>query len=208
MSTTSRAIRDERNRLYYIFSLSLRNENAQQHNLLALFVCLKVFFIYNGIYGEKLRGSSNAIRTNWDGLIDARFVIYIYILFYYLLKNPTIFRVVVAVAADRSALPHRLVLPQRRHLQILRGRRRTRLPVSLYPYTGHSFLFSSSSPWPPIPKTKSMAFCCSWFKSVSLIFHSVSERRCAEGYKGQRCENKDIYNLGSKSSVWAFFKKT
>jgi hypothetical protein len=28
--------------------------------------------------------------------------------------------------------------------------------------------------------------------------------RCAEGYKGQRCENKDIYNLGSKSSVWAF----
>jgi hypothetical protein len=38
--------------------------------------------------------------------------------------------VVVAVAADRSAVPDRLVLPQRRHLQILRGRRRARLPVS------------------------------------------------------------------------------
>lgn len=38
--------------------------------------------------------------------------------------------VVVAVAADRPAVPDRLVLPQRRHLQILRGRRRARLPVS------------------------------------------------------------------------------
>ncbi len=35
--------------------------------------------------------------------------------------------------------------------------------------------------------------------SLSLSFCVSRCRRCAEGYKGQRCENKDIYNLGSES---------
>lgn len=70
------------------------------------------------------------------------------------------------------------------------------------------FFFVLSSSWPPISwmeQTKNpwhwFDFKIFWFGLTSLPFLNY---RCAEGYKGQRCENKDIYNLGSKSSVWAF----
>lgn len=52
-------------------------------------------------------------------------------------------RIVDVVAADRSALSDRLFLPQRRHLQILRGCRRTRLPVSC-PSLSYHFKLSYS----------------------------------------------------------------
>lgn len=145
-------------------------------------------------------------------------------------------RIVVPLAADRIALPDRLVLPQRRHVQILRSCRRTRLPVCnisfLFAFATwfsfdlirenekhktkksrhctNSFFFFCvlSSSWPPISwmeQTKNpwhwFDFKIFWFGLTSLPFLNY---RCAEGYKGQRCENKDIYNLGSKSSVWAF----
>jgi hypothetical protein len=124
--------------------------------------------------------------------------------------------VVVAVAADRSAVPDRLVLPQRRHLQILRGRRRARLPVSFSLALFRSRDLIQLSKWPrqkKETKTKNLlsekrrkyrwhfSFDIFSFFSFLCVFLSL---RCAEGYKGQRCENKDIYNLGSKSSVWAF----
>ena len=38
----------------------------------------------------------------------------------------------------------------------------------------------------------------SYDKNNSLIANYCFVYRCAEGYKGQRCENKDIYNLASK----------
>jgi hypothetical protein len=124
--------------------------------------------------------------------------------------------VVVAVAADRSAVPDRLVLPQRRHLQILRGRRRARLPVSFSLALFRSRDLIQLSKWPRQKKeTKTKIFYPKKDENIDGIFHLIFfsffsflcvflSLRCAEGYKGQRCENKDIYNLGSKSSVWAF----
>ena len=104
---------------------------------------------------------------------------------------------IVFVAADRSALSHRFVLSQRRHLQILRSRWRTRLPVNWLIY------FSLTSIHIPC-----LFLCVRVWKILAqmsfFFFLFCVHNRCAEGYKGQRCENKDIYNLGSKSSVWAF----
>ncbi|KZS00816.1 Pro-neuregulin-2, membrane-bound, partial [Daphnia magna] len=63
----------------------------------------------------------------------------------------------------------------------------------------------SSSLWPLIALPCPIdSFClnggtCKYYEAVGELVC-----QCAEGYKGQRCENKDIYNLGSKSSVWAF----
>ena len=83
------------------------------------------------------------------------------------------------MAVNRSAVPDRFVLSQRRHVQILRGCWRTRLPVS-WQFVG---LFKFRFVWN-----------CFWW----WFLNCCAVHRCAEGYKGQRCENKDIYNLASK----------
>lgn len=78
----------------------------------------------------------NAIRQidGWFWLFYF-FLCLIKIIKIFLIGMDILFRIfffdgIVFVAADRSALSHRFVLSQRRHLQILRSRWRTRLPVN------------------------------------------------------------------------------
>ncbi|XP_046453807.1 uncharacterized protein LOC124201689 isoform X2 [Daphnia pulex] len=73
----------------------------------------------------------------------------------------------------------------------------SKLSGSLRPSNGSSSS-SSSSLWPLIALPCPIdSFClnggtCKYYEAVGELVC-----QCAEGYKGQRCENKDIYNLGT-----------